>query len=270
MNDENKNTDTEKAAGATAAGWSSVTRRGLLKALVSIPFLGAFFLAYFRKKATDDLKKQAILEELGVMESGPAVIPDAISRPPGEHIRVGIIGMGGEGEALVRFAGFAHPEWVEDTRQNAPGRFETYMTQDDLNIDITACCDVFDVRADRAIAASSTDTRPGGGAKPPARRFRSYTDMLESGEVDAVIIATPDHWHSQMSIDAANAGIHVYCEKCMTRTEDDDVRCGQSKRYRVPTRASESSIGGPQQGARDHRRGYLGPDHARRGHDESQ
>jgi predicted dehydrogenase len=79
-----------------------------------------------------------------------------------------------------------------------------------------------DVRAEHGIAASQTDVRPGGSpALPAATRYRSYTDMLESGEVDAVIIATPDHWHSQMTIDAASAGVHVYCEKCMTRTEDE-------------------------------------------------
>jgi predicted dehydrogenase len=234
MNDENKNNGTdnpmreEKDSGSvSAAGWSNLTRRGLLKALVSIPFLGAFFYAFLKKRAADDIKKQAILAELGVTETGPAVIPNAISSPPGDRVRVGIIGMGGEGEALVRFAGFAHPDWVEGAQQDAAAdprnkRLETYLNQQDLNIAITGVCDVFDVRAERAIAASSVDVRPGGaGANPPARRFLRYTDMLESGEVDAVIIATPDHWHSRMSIDAASAGIHVYCEKCMTRTEQD-------------------------------------------------
>ncbi len=219
--------DNVAAGSGAASAWSVITRRGLLRALVSIPFLGAFFFAFFKKKAADDFKKAAILEELGVSESGPAVIPNAISRPPGDRIRVGIIGMGGEGEALVRYAGFAHPDWVADARQAAeesPGnlQYETYMNQDDLNIAITAACDLFDVRAERAIAASQVDNRPGGAAtNPPAQRFRSYTDMLDSGTVDAVIVATPDHWHSRISMDAASAGIHVYCEKCMTRTEEE-------------------------------------------------
>jgi predicted dehydrogenase len=54
-----------------------------------------------------------------------------------------------------------------------------------------------------------------------AKRYRHYHDLLTSGDVDAVIIATPDHWHSEMTIAAAAEGIHVYCEKCMTRTEQE-------------------------------------------------
>jgi predicted dehydrogenase len=207
--------------------WSRLSRRGLIKALISIPVLGVFFYNFFKKKAADDVRRQAILEELGVREGGPAVIPDAISRPPGERIRVGIVGFGYEGEALVRFAGFAHPNWVEEARaehQEDPRnkRLETYLNQDDLNIAITGVCDVFDVRAERAMAASQVAVRPSGApTMPRAKRYLRYTDMLESGEVDAVIIATPDHWHSRMTIDAVNASLHVYCEKCMTRTEDE-------------------------------------------------
>jgi predicted dehydrogenase len=229
MNDENKHNDvdTTDAGASTSGSWSSISRRGLIKALVSIPVLGVFFYNYFKKKATDQIKKEAILSELGVVEGGPAFIPQAISRPPGERIRVGIIGFGGEGEALVRNAGFAHPQWVEDARQAAredPRNkgLEVYLGQEDLNIAITAVCDVFDTRAERAIAASQVDVRSGGGpAMPAATRYRRYTDLLESGDVDAVFIATPDHWHSRMTIDAVHAGKHVYCEKCMTRTEDE-------------------------------------------------
>jgi predicted dehydrogenase len=217
-----------KTAGGSPADESGgLSRRSVLKALVSVPFIGAFVVSFLQKKAADDFRKREILSELGVSEGGPAVIPDAISHPPGERIRVGIIGYGGEGEALVRYAGFANPEWVEDARQAAREdarnkRLETYLNQEDLNIALTGVCDVFDVRAERGIAASQTAVRPAGGqALPAATRYRRYTDMLESGEVDAVIIATPDHWHSQMTIDAASAGVHVYCEKCMTRTEDE-------------------------------------------------
>ncbi|MEK7667549.1 MAG: gfo/Idh/MocA family oxidoreductase, partial [Gemmatimonadota bacterium] len=109
---------TDGAAGQPArGGWSSISRRGLLKALVSVPVLGAFAYNTLKRKARDDAKKAAILSELGVSESGPAVIPNAVSRPPSRRIRLGIIGNGGEGESLVRHAGFAHPDWIRDARK---------------------------------------------------------------------------------------------------------------------------------------------------------
>jgi predicted dehydrogenase len=208
--------------------WLTMSRRSLLKALVSVPVFGVFFVEFLRKKAGDDAKRQALLAELGVSESGPAIIPHAISRPPSRRIRVGIIGYGGEGESLVRHAGFAHPDWIEDAKKNhdedpRDKELETYLGQDDLNIALTAVCDLFDVRAERAVAASQVPYHTGGSANPPAKRFTRYTDLLASGDVDAVIVATPDHWHSRITIEAANHKIPVYCEKCMTRTEAEAI-----------------------------------------------
>ena len=141
---------------------------------------------------------------------------------------MGIIGFGGRGEALAHAAGFAHPDWIErkkkDARENKLDKeLETFLNQEDLNVTFSGVCDVFDVRAERGIAASKNDVRPGGGSGllKGAKRFLHYQEMLESNEVDAVIIATPDHWHAQMTIDAVNAGKHVYCEKCMTRTIEE-------------------------------------------------
>jgi predicted dehydrogenase len=50
---------------------------------------------------------------------------------------------------------------------------------------------------------------------------KDYRRLLELREVDAVAIAAPDHWHAKMTIDAANAGKHIYCEKPMTRTIEE-------------------------------------------------
>ncbi len=64
---------------------------------------------------------------------------------------------------------------------------------------------------------------------------RSYKEILARKDIDAVIIGTPDHWHQQISIDAMNAGKHVYCEKPMVHdiTEGPAVIAAQKKTSKI-------------------------------------
>jgi len=216
-----------------------VKRRDLLKGLATLPIFGGFIYAFLVKRSEDSTKKQAILEELGIKQQPvaaqqPSAQPSApaiITGKPMETIRLGIIGNGGRGESLIRAAGFAHPDWIEEQQKHAQENklhtvLRDWLNQDDLNVVLTAVCDVFDVRAERGLVAAKNELRPGGASRrlPGAKRFRHYQDLLNSPDVDAVIIATPDHWHAQMVIDAVAAGKHVYCEKCMTRTEEETHR----------------------------------------------
>jgi predicted dehydrogenase len=235
MSDEKPTEVTDRDEPRTEGTPQGIGRRDLLKALASVPVLGVFFAGWYQKKLVEDAKRAAIMEELGISEA-PAFIPEAISRPPGEVVRIGIIGFGGEGESLGRSLGFAHPGWIEAERQAnledpRNKNLQTYMEQDDLNVELTGICDVFDLRAERGLAAASNDFGPAAGHTfRGAKRFRRYTEMLESPDVDAVVIATPDHWHAQMCIDAESAGKHIYVEKAMTRTEDDTHRLYEALR----------------------------------------
>ena len=53
------------------------------------------------------------------------------------------------------------------------------------------------------------------------RIYEDYRQMLQKEKIDAVLIATPDHWHTKIAIDAAKAGLDIYCEKPLTLTIDE-------------------------------------------------
>lgn len=70
------------------------------------------------------------------------------------------------------------------------------------NVNIVALCD-----ADTKILNESAQQ------VPDAKKFQDYRKLLEMKELDAVVISTPNHWHSAMAIAACQAGKHVYVEK---------------------------------------------------------
>ena len=217
-----------------------IDRRDVLKSLATLPVLGGFIYGAIAKKSRDNFKKRLILSELGLEEGAPSVLPKTTFKKQGELIRIGIIGFGGRGESLIRSAGFVHPTYWSDRKKfaleqekidrlyirNLEKEIKAYFNQESLNIVLTGVCDLFDVRAERGIAASKNENSPAAktGKLSGAKRYYHYQDLLQSKDIDAVIIATPDHWHSRIVVDAANAGKHVYCEKCMTRTEEEVYR----------------------------------------------
>ncbi|MDZ7720764.1 MAG: Gfo/Idh/MocA family oxidoreductase [Balneolaceae bacterium] len=73
---------------------------------------------------------------------------------------------------------------------------------------LIAVCDVDENHLSRALSMT-----PDG-----VRGYSDYREVLEQDDVDIVHIVTPPHWHGKMSVDAANAGKDIWCEKPMTRT----------------------------------------------------
>jgi predicted dehydrogenase len=77
-------------------------------------------------------------------------------------------------------------------------------------VDVTAVCDVYGERIDRAQQKATK-----------AQGFTDHRKLLGQKNVDAVLIATPDHWHTGCAIDALNAGKDVYVEKPLTLTIEE-------------------------------------------------
>jgi predicted dehydrogenase len=187
-----------------------INRRDILKGLAAVPVLGAFFIGSSSKSDHDATIRKKILEELNIK----AQSPPPVGSMAGDPIRIGIIGYGIRGTQLLRGLGFATDDWKTSMKESAlknpnDKRLADFLDQENLNVKIVGVCDVFDINAERAINAAS-----GEGNSP--KRYRTYMELLESKDIDAVVIATPDHWHAPMAIAAAQAGKHVYVEKCMT------------------------------------------------------
>ncbi|PHS02976.1 MAG: oxidoreductase [Blastopirellula sp.] len=116
----------------------------------------------------------------------------AQAAPSTDPIRIGFIGPGGRGFR-------AHVQTL--SKLAAEGR----------NIQLVAVCDVYNEHRDRA----ADHIKSTNGNEPT--KYEDYRDMIEKEDLDAVCIGTPDHWHAKQTLDCLKAGLHVYCEKPMTK-----------------------------------------------------
>ena len=122
--------------------------------------------------------------------------------PPSEKIVLGFIGVGGMGTGLInRFKGFPQ-------------------------VEIAAVCDVFEPHLLRA--------RSSAGGTPDT--YGDFRRVLDRKDIDAVVVATPDHWHGIPTIMACQAGKDVYCEKPLAhRIEEGRAMVQAAEKYKRVT-----------------------------------
>jgi predicted dehydrogenase len=198
---------------------SAMKRRTLLKALVGIPVLGVFAFELFRKWTFDQEKKNRIIKDLG-LENLKVPVAAKNSSAKSDLLRIGLIGFGSRAVSHANGLGYMLPQDVEARKKN--NTLKDWLAQEDLNVAITGICDVFDLHAENGLATARSEYRAGGGAasKLPVKRYMSYQEMLDDKDIDAVMIATPDHHHAPIATAAARAGKHVYCEKSPAHSEE--------------------------------------------------
>ena len=142
-----------------------------------------------------------------ILAAGLALGPELLAAGPArlkpgsvnEKIRMGFIGIGNRGSQLLN----------------------AFMANDDVAV--TALCDIYEPYLNRDLPKVDPKFRemgmvPAMGEKlgPEVKRYKDFRRLLEDKNVDAVVIATPDHWHSTMTILALRAGKDVYVEKPLT------------------------------------------------------
>ncbi len=114
-----------------------------------------------------------------------------------DRINIGVIGVGGRGSYLA-------------------SQFEKYGNNHPNSCQIAAVCDVYAKRQREA------------AEKHNVKGYFDYREILSMPGIDAVAVATPDHWHAKIALDAMDAGKDVYCEKPMTHTIDEALQLSRT------------------------------------------
>ncbi|MCU1328384.1 MAG: oxidoreductase domain protein [Bryobacterales bacterium] len=123
-----------------------------------------------------------------------------------DRIRVSFIGTGRQGQGNMGSA-MAHPE-----------------------VEIASVCDVYQPNLEKAQARSARGANNESGARTPAKGVKDFREVLADKSVDAVCIATPDHWHAYMTVEACKAGKDVYVEKPASVTIEEGRKMVQAAR----------------------------------------
>src|SRR5881296_729180 len=124
-----------------------------------------------------------------MLAGGGAILAHAA---PSDRVVMGVIGSGGRGTYVMT------------------------VFQKDQAVSVGALCDVYEPNLERGLSTASK-----AGSHPKA--YRNYKQLLADKDVQVVLIATPEHWHHQMVLDALAAGKDVYVEKPLCQTPEQGV-----------------------------------------------
>jgi predicted dehydrogenase len=171
----------------------------------------------------------------------PYLIPSRVLASPGKRVGANdkvILGAIGTGS---RFGGLSPG--------NVGGLGSTFASLEGVEFAATADADMG--------RSQSSATNLGSGVTA----YQDYRYILDRSDIDVVIVASPDHWHAQHSIDAAKAGKDIYCEKALTVTvEEGRAMVNAVRKYRrvLQTGSQQRTWDNFQQAIMLIRNGYIG------------
>ncbi len=145
---------------------------------------------------THDISRRRFLKGAAALVAAPYVLPARATRraAPSERITLGLIGLGNMGNNHV------------------------HALVHNRDVHIVALCDVKRWRRDRyknLVENAYAEAQPGYRG---CDTYNDYEQVLARDDIDAVVIAVPDHWHAIIAMAACRAGKDVYCEKPLTLT----------------------------------------------------
>jgi predicted dehydrogenase len=134
---------------------------------------------------------------------------EAAPPAPADPVRFASIGVGIQGSSLLRATIGLQQVGLRQVGLQQVGLPQVGLPQ----ARCVAACDLYD---DRHTLAKEI-------AGQQIRTTRRYHEILDDPQIEAVIVAVPDHWHRQITVDAIRAGKDVYCEKPMSHSIADGV-----------------------------------------------
>ncbi len=172
-------------------------------------------------KDTSKFSRREFLAAAGAAATVPYLIPSDVlakANRPGANDRIvtAHIGVGGMGGYHLR---------------------DMKRRMDNGEATIAAVCDADENRLAKAVMTA------GAGVKP----YRDYRYILQRKDIDAVVIATPDHWHAVQMVHAAESGKHVYVEKpaCCT-IEEGKAMIATAKKNKVSVQVGSQGRSQPE------------------------
>lgn len=126
------------------------------------------------------------LATTGVVAGSAAMWSVSNSLGANDVLNIGVIGTGSRGTGLIP------------------------LINQIKGVNVAACCDVLPFRLEDGLAKTENK----------AKGYSDYKKLLDNKDIDAILVSSPFNTHSQISIDALDAGKHVYCEKTMAKGFD--------------------------------------------------